>query len=136
MDKASIAELPQQFFGGQDRLKGPLPAELCAAEYTAEIAGFPRMDIKAHGQFGAAFYAGFPDIFHTIDEILVEGSRVATIFTLRGTHTGSFMGIPASGKRVEVQAFAWLTTQQGRVVRLQAMFDQMGLLRQIGALPA
>src|SRR6185369_6971820 len=94
MDKASIAELPQQFFGGQDRLKGPLPAELCAAEYTAEIAGFPRMDIKAHGQFGAAFYAGFPDIFHTIDETLVEGSRVATIFTLRGTHTGSFMGIP------------------------------------------
>jgi predicted ester cyclase len=135
MDEANIVELPRQFFARQDQLKGRLPAELCAAEYTAEIAGFPRMDMTAHGEFGTAFYAGFPDIFHTVDETLVDGNRVATRFTLRGTHTGSFMGIPASGKRIEVQAFVWLTTQQGKVTRLQALFDQLGLLRQIGALP-
>ncbi len=136
MDEANLAELPRQFFAGQDRLRGRLPPELCAAEYTAEIVGFPTMDAKAHGEFGAAFYAGFPDIFHTIDETLVAGSRVATRFTLRGTHTGTFMGVSASGRRVEVQAFVWLTTGQGKVIRLQGLFDQLGLLRQIGALPA
>jgi predicted ester cyclase len=135
MDQVDLADLPKKFFAGQDRLKGLLPPELCAAGYVAEIVGFPPMDVKAHGEFGAAFYAGLPDIFHTVDETFVAGNRVATRFTLRGSHTGSFMGIPPSGKRVEVQAFVWLTVENGKVARLQAIFDQLGLLRQIGALP-
>lgn len=136
MDQPTLAELPNHFFTGQDRLKGPLPAELCAPGYIAEIVGFPPMDAKGHGEFGSAFYAGFPDIHHTIDETAVAGNRVVTRFTLRGTHTGNFMGVPASGRSVEVQAFVWLTVAAGRVSRLQAIFDQIGLLRQIGALPA
>jgi predicted ester cyclase len=135
MNQINLADLPKLFFAGQDRLKGLLPPEHCAAGYVAEIVGFPRMDAKSHGEFGSAFYAGFPDIYHTVDETFVAGSRVATRFTLRGSHTGSFMGIPASGKRIEVQAFVWLTVEGDKVVRLQALFDQLGLLRQIGALP-
>lgn len=54
MQASQAMEFASRFFHGQDRLKGPLPAELCAASYRAEIAGFPAMDAAGHGQFGTA----------------------------------------------------------------------------------
>ena len=102
----------------------------------AEIAGFPPMNAAAHGEFGRAFYAGFPDMSHTIDETIVAGDRVVTRFTLRGSHTAPFMGIPATGRSITVTAIVILTVADGRVVHLRATFDQLGLLRQLGVVPA
>src|SRR6185295_16062535 len=97
-------DLPTRFFKGQDALKGPLPSELCAPTYRAEIAGFPVMDAAAHAEFGRAFYAAFPDIFHTIDEVRPTDQGFAVRFTLRGTHTAPFMGIPATNRSITVPA--------------------------------
>jgi steroid delta-isomerase-like uncharacterized protein len=131
----SLADLPAAFFLGQDRTGGPLIPELVAPTYRAEIAGFPPMDAAAHGQFGRAFYAGFPDMRHIIDEVVVADPHVTVRFTLRGTNTGAFMQIPATGKSVNVSAMALLTVEDGRVTHLRAMFDQAGMLRQLGVLP-
>lgn len=136
MNQAQLSDLPVRFFGGQDRLKGPVPPELCASSYRAEIAGFPPMDAAGHAEFGRAFYAAFPDIYHAIDEVIPAGDRVTTRFTLRGTHTSPFMGIPASGRAVTVRAIVVLTVQEGKVSRLDGIFDQLGLLKQIGAIPS
>jgi predicted ester cyclase len=125
-------EFASLFFHGQDRLKGPLPAELCATSYRAEIVGFPPMDAAAHGQFGTAWYAAFPDITHTIDEARPTDTGIAVRFTANGTHTGTFMGIPATNRPVSAAAFVFLTIVDGKVTHLRAMFDQMGLLRQLG----
>jgi hypothetical protein len=51
--------------------------------------------------------------------------------TANGTHTGTFMGIPATN-RVSASAFVFLTIVDGKVTHLRAMFDQMGLMRQLG----
>lgn len=135
MSTATIADLPSRFFLGQDRLKGPLVPELITSTYRAEIVGFPPMDAAGHADFGRAFYAGFPDIGHTIDEVIVADDKLTTRFTLRGTHTGSFMGIPATGKPITVTAFVILTVENGKVSRLQGIFDQLGLMRQLGVVP-
>jgi steroid delta-isomerase-like uncharacterized protein len=132
----ATSDIPERFFKGQDRLKGPLPADVCAPGYRAAIAGFPEMDLSAHGEFGRAFYAGFPDIRHTVEETLVDGAKVAARFTLRGTHTATFMGIPPTGKTIEVQAMAVFTVDDGRVLRLEGLFDQLGMLRQLGVVQA
>jgi predicted ester cyclase len=124
-----------KFFEEQDRLRGGPADELCAEEYTAHLTGFPAMDLAGHKAFAAAFYAGFPDIHHTIDEVVAEGDRAMVRFTLRGTHTESFMGIPASGNPVEVAAFVLMTLADGKVTHLRGQFDQLGLMQQIGALP-
>jgi hypothetical protein len=128
-------DLPERFFKGQDRLKGQLPPELVAASYRAEIVGFPPMDAPGHGEFGQAFYAGFPDIFHTIDETRPTDTGFAVRFTLRGTHTAAFMGIPPTNKPIVVPAVVLMTVVDGRVTHLQGIFDQLGLLRQIGLVP-
>jgi predicted ester cyclase len=84
----------RQFFLAQDRLKGPLDPAIVASSYTANIGSNPTMDRAGHSGFGVAFYQGFPDIYHTIDDVIGEGDKVVVRFTLRGTHQGDFMGIP------------------------------------------
>jgi hypothetical protein len=130
------ASLPHRFFRGQDDLKGPLPADLVAPTYRAEIVGFPPMDAAGHADFGRAFYAGFPDIYHTIDEVIEAPAHAITRFTLRGTHTGPFMGIPPTGRAITVSAIVILTVEDGKVTHLQAIFDQLRLLRQLGVVPS
>jgi len=51
------------------------------------------------------------------------------------THTGDFMGIPASGKRVSVVAIGIMRTADGRIAEFWGSPDVMGLMQQIGALP-
>jgi predicted ester cyclase len=132
----SLADLPVAFFQGQDRLQGPLVPELVAPSSKAEIVGFPPMDIAGHGEFGRAFYSAFPDIFHTIDEVVVAEPYVTARFTLRGTQTGSFMQIPPTGRPIVVQAFCLMTVDGGRVSHLRAIFDQLGMMRQLGVIPS
>ena len=136
MQASQAMEFASQFFHGQDRLRGTLPPELYARSYRAEIVGFPAMDAAAHGQFGSAWYAAFPDITHTIDEARPTDTGIVVRFTAKGTHTGTFMGIPATNRHVSASAFVLLTIVDGKVTHLRAMFDQMGLMRQLGVVPA
>ena len=45
---------------------------------------------------------GFPDIQWTLEEMVAEGDMVAARFTMRGTHRGTFFGVPATGKAIQV----------------------------------
>jgi SnoaL-like polyketide cyclase len=132
MTSRQAEELASRFFHGQDARKGPLPPELCTPSYRADIVGFPSMDAAAHGQFGSAWYAAFPDLTHTIDEARPTDTGIVVRFTAKGTHLGTFMGIPATNRQISVSAFVLLTVVNGTVTQLRAMFDQMGLMRQLG----
>lgn len=136
MSLPELADLPAAFFYGQDQRSGLLVPDLVAPDYQAEIAGFPVMDAVAHGEFGRAFYAAFPDLRHTLEEVVVAPPQVTVRFTLRGTHRGAFFGVPATGRVVSVAAIALLTTVGGRVTSLRAIFDRAGLLEHLGVLPS
>ncbi len=126
----------RQFFLEQDRRKGPLAPELVAADYIAQIGSNPPMDSAGHSGFGVMFYQGFPDLYHTIDDVIADGDQVAVRFTLRGAHAHEFMGMAATGKPIEVSAIALMRFVDGKVARLTAQFDQLGMLQQLGAIPA
>jgi steroid delta-isomerase-like uncharacterized protein len=79
--------------------------------------------------------AGFPDIQWTLEELIVEGDRVAARFTMRGTHLGSFLGVPPSGKTIEVKAVNFYRFADGQIVEEHGQPDLLGLLQQIGAVP-
>ena len=128
-------ETAVKFLEAQDRLRGGPAEELCGAGYTAYLASFPPMDLAGHKEFSAAFYAGFPDLQHKIETVIAEGERVAVSFRIIGTNTATFMGTPASGQPIEVDALALMTIRSDKVTELRGQFDQMGVLRQIGALP-
>lgn len=128
--------LGRKFFQEQDRLEGGPAPELCAPSYVAHLGGNPPTNREGHEGFAKAFYAAFSGMKHQIERVIADDDAVAVRFVLRGRHTGSFFGIPASGKDVTIVANALLQVRDGRVTELQGIFDEAGLLRQIGVLPS
>ena len=83
-----------------------------------------------------AFLDGFGDSCFPIDAIVAEGDVVAVQHRLVGTHTGTFQGVPASGRSVSVPAIAVFRVTQGQINEVSLQADMLGLLMQIGAIPA
>jgi len=80
--------------------------------------------------------AAFPDGKTTTDDLIAEGDKVVERFTLVGTHKGEFMGIPASGKQIRVTGMSIFRIANGKIVEHWGENDAMGLLMQLGVLPA
>lgn len=76
--------------------------------------------------------AGFPDYQTIIDDIFAEGDKVAVRITMSGTNTGSFMGIPATGKHVAGIYIARIAN--GKIVEHWGEEDGVSLLQQLGVL--
>jgi steroid delta-isomerase-like uncharacterized protein len=80
--------------------------------------------------------SGFPDIQWTLEETIAEGDKVATRFTMRGKHQGAFSGVPPTGKSIAVQAMNIYRWSTGQIVEERGQPDMLGLMQQIGAIPA
>ena len=87
-------------------------------------------------QTRAMMYSAFPDFRWTFDETIAEGETVAERLTGRGTHQGEFMGVPATGRGVEIPAVAMAHIREGKIAEMRGMPDMLGLLQQIWAVPA
>jgi steroid delta-isomerase-like uncharacterized protein len=95
-----------------------------------------RLDYAAHAHFDAMVFTAFPDIQYTLNDLLAEGDRVVARFTARGTQTGAFQGIPATGKAVTMSAIAIYRVAGGKVVEQWLEYDMLGVLQQLGVVPA
>jgi predicted ester cyclase len=111
--------------------------EVAGANYVSHSfpPGLPpgREGLKA---FVGAFHAAFPDGHLSIDQMIVEGDTIATRLTFHGTHTGNFMSIPPTGKKVTVPALDMARYVDGKLVEHWGGPDQMSLLQQLGVIPA
>jgi predicted ester cyclase len=83
-----------------------------------------------------AFRQAFPDLQVTIDEVLVDGERASTRTTIRGTQTGDLMGIPATGRRVQILAVDLAHFRGGRAIERWGGLDMFSLMQQLGVVPA
>lgn len=79
--------------------------------------------------------AGFPDYQTTIEDLLAEGDKVAARIRMTGTHTGNFMGIPATGKQVSFTGIYIARIEDGKIVEHWGEEDSVSLLTQLGAMP-
>jgi steroid delta-isomerase-like uncharacterized protein len=79
---------------------------------------------------------GFPDLRLTTQELLAEDDQVVARFTMSGTNTGDYRGLPApTQQRFESEAIAILRIAGGRVTELRGTADRLGMLTQLGILP-
>ncbi len=85
-------------------------------------------------QLAAMFRQAFPDGQMTIEDMIAEGDRVATRKTFRGTHRGALSGIPPTGQAVAIGLIDIVRLVDGKVVESWSVADDLGLLRQLGAL--
>src|SRR6187431_847044 len=78
--------------------------------------------------------AGFPDYQTIIDDLVAEGDKVAARITMSGTHTGSFMGIPGTGKHVSFTGMYIARIVDGKIVEHWGEEDGVSLLQQLAVL--
>jgi steroid delta-isomerase-like uncharacterized protein len=109
--------------------------EMCTPTLQVRIGG-QQIDFAAWNGMGKMFSAAFPDGKHAVDNVVAEGDRAVVRCTWTGTQRGAFQGIPASGKTVALATFIEVRVIDGRVAEYRGLFDAMGMMQQIGALPA
>jgi steroid delta-isomerase-like uncharacterized protein len=78
--------------------------------------------------------AAFPDNRHEVEDLFAEGDQVMTRVRLTGTHEGPFMGIPPTGRRIEVGEIHVYRLRDGKAVEHRVGRDDLGAMRQLGVI--
>jgi steroid delta-isomerase-like uncharacterized protein len=94
------------------------------------------LDLEGYKQTLAMAFAAFPDWHLTIEDMIAEGGKVVSRYTIRGTHQGVFQGIPPTGKQFTATGITIAHIVNGKGVELRTEFDYLGLLQQLGVIPA
>ena len=83
------------------------------------------------------YLAAFPDLRMEAEDVLVDGDKVVARVRATGTHRGEFMGMPATGKSVDVQLIDIIRFGDDGLAREHwGVFDALGMMQQLGAIPA
>jgi len=79
-----------------------------------------------------SLWSAFPDARITLGNVIADGEFVANNFRLQGTHRGPFLGVPETGKRIDVEGVTILRFEGGKCIERWSQTDLMGIRRQLG----
>jgi predicted ester cyclase len=91
--------------------------------------------LKDYKQSTSEIYSALPDVHFTLDDMVVEGDKVAVRFTFSGTHKGEFMGIPPSNRKVTMWGIYIDRIAGGKFAESWTRYDTLGLMQQLGTVP-
>lgn len=83
----------------------------------------------------ANYVSGFSDRRFSIKETFAQGNKLVKYWEFKGTHTGDFFGIPATGKKIDVVGCTIATIVDGKITEERDFFDNYEFLKQLGLLP-
>ncbi len=119
--------------------KGNLTAidELVAENFVEHYVPDPNFQANRTGvhQMMSMFRTAFPDMQITVEDVIAKGDKVWAYTTMRGTNKGEFMGMPATGKKVEVKGFDIVRFANGKAVEHWGLNDDYTMLQQLGVIP-
>jgi steroid delta-isomerase-like uncharacterized protein len=84
----------------------------------------------------AMYLTGVPDLRVTIEDMVAEGDKVAVAWTGEGTHRGELLGIPPTGRRLEINGISIYRLAEGKIAEQWERWDRLVLMQQLGVLPA
>ena len=82
------------------------------------------------------FLAGFPDLTSSVDDMISQGDKLVLRWTIQGTHTGEFLGVPASNRKMTLPMTEIFRIANGQLAEAWDQYDRTHLMEQIGAVPA
>ena len=113
--------------------------EILAEDYVDhDIPGYPGDGTREHLKAAViGVRASFPDVKPELLETLAEGDLVSVRVEAGGSHTGEpFIGIPASGKTINWKEIHIFACRNGKIVEHRGVFDMLGIMQQLGAIPS
>jgi predicted ester cyclase len=88
-------------------------------------------DLEALKQVARDLFRAFPDYHVTINDMVVEGDKVAVYWTGRGTHEGEWQGIAPTGRQISVDGVDIEYLSDGKIVNEEGIIDMMSMMRQL-----
>ena len=82
-------------------------------------------------RFVSGFLSSFPDLQHTVEEMIAEGDQIAVCFSSRGTHTGLWMEFAPSGKSIHYTGVTVARIAGNRIIEHNTWWDKASLIEQI-----
>ena len=113
-----------------------LLSQLCTEDYAyhgpggLELRGVDQLREMIEG-----YLTALPDLHMTVEERVVEGNLISTRWSLVGTHLGPLDGIQATGKRINIAGQLIWRFEGTKIAEEWEVFDEVAMLRQIGAFP-
>jgi Predicted ester cyclase len=82
-----------------------------------------------------SWITSFPDLHFSVEQMLSEGDRVVMQLLMEGTHQRAWLGIPASGKKMQIRMFTVHRVVQGKIVEDWVLVESLGVFQQLGVVP-
>jgi steroid delta-isomerase-like uncharacterized protein len=99
------------------------------------LAGGNLRGIDATKGFIGAYRTAFPDAASSVEDQVAEGDKVVTRWRARGTHRGPLGELAPTGRAFDVGGITIERVADGRIAEVWVARDELGLLRQLGAMP-
>jgi steroid delta-isomerase-like uncharacterized protein len=110
--------------------------EIFAADYVGHNPGMPPLSgTEGYRQFFTIYSTAFPDMHYTIEDMIAEGDKVATRWTMTGTHEGELMGIPSTGVWITMTGISMSRFADGKLAEGWNSYDGLGMMQQFGVIP-
>ena len=94
------------------------------------------LDLKAYLPYMASYFTPFPDFKFEVLDLIAEKDKVVARYITTGTHQLAYRGIPASGKKININCMMILRLSEGKLAEAWSLVDSLGMMQQIGAIPA
>ena len=126
---AVVRKLMEEF----DKKNMDIGDELNTPEYKLHFPiGSEPKSTSQHREVLEVFWGAFPDMTHTIDRLISAGDKVTGQWTIRGTHTGEFMGIPPTGNLIEETCIGIWRFSDGKIAEFWGVLDMLSFMQQLG----
>lgn len=91
--------------------------------------------IEAFKAYYNNYLTGFSNVTFTIVDAFGQGEKIVKHWNFKGTHTGEFFGIPATGKEVNVEGVTLVRMKDGKIAQEHDFFDNLEFMQQLGLIP-
>ena len=99
----------------------------------------PDQDLRGYEearQFVSTFFQALPDINITVEDVIAEGDKVVTRYTIRGTHQGGTEEFgPPTGRQMELEGITIHRIEDGKIVEEWERYDNLSVMQQLGLVP-
>ena len=127
----------RRYFGVFEQGNIELLDELLAPDYINHSPATPDLPTGPEGVKAVVsmFRSAMPDLRVVIEDMIAEGDKVATRYTLEGTHEGELFGVPPTGQRLSNKSITVERVSGGKIREHWRVSDELGMMQQLGVIP-
>jgi steroid delta-isomerase-like uncharacterized protein len=110
--------------------------ELMMANVTYHGTSMEMNGIEEYRQVYSGYLCAFHDSKAVVEDLVAEGDKVASRVMVSAVHKGELASIPVTGKTITIRLFTMFRLAEGKIAEEWEILDEMGIMQQLGVIPA